>query len=194
MFTKRQLIIELTETFGRAFLAVAIASVVIYLLSGRITAIGKTTKENRTAVIILEGKNRVGNDLKNNFAPIGDGDKKVEEGFVKAENIVEFINKLEGIAKDANLEQGLKFYAPMPLQTREEKIEKNDAAEELKLMSVDYDINLKGNAASLVQYLEDFEKLPYFSKVVSINLNSSPALGWEKEAIASIKAQLYLRQ
>ena len=166
MFTKRQLTIELIEVLGRALFAVVIASVVIYLVSGRVTTIGETAKENRTAVTILEAKNQVGNDLKNNFASIGDGDKKVEGAFVKAENILEFINKLEAIARDVNLEQVLKFYAPMPLQTSEEETEESKSAEELKLMSVEYDINLKGDAASLVKYLEEFEKLPYFSKVI----------------------------
>src|SRR3989344_6504015 len=129
MFTKRQLTIDLTETLGRVLLAVITASAVIYLLSGRIAAIGQTAKENRTAVTILEGRSQVGNDLKNNFASIGDGDKKVEGAFVKAENILEFINKLEGIAKDANLEQGLKFYAPIPLQTPEVESEESKSAE-----------------------------------------------------------------
>ena len=193
MFTKRQLTTQLLEILGRAFLAVVVAMVAIYFLSGQISAIGSTARENRTAVTILENKNQVANDLKNGFASIGDGDKKVEEAFIKAENIVEFINKLEDIAKNAGLEQSLRFYTPGPLQPPTEGTEENKPADELKLMEVDYDINLKGSAASLVKYLEEFEKLPYFSKVVSINLNSSPALGWEKDATISVKAQLYLR-
>ena len=194
MFTKRQLTIDLTETLGRVLLAVITASAVIYLLSGRIAAIGQTAKENRTAVTILEGRSQVGNDLKNNFASIGDGDKKVEGAFVEAENITEFINKLENIARDVGLEQNLKFYALTPLQTSLEKTGENKPAEELKLMSVDYNINLKGDAASFARYIGEFEKLPYFSKITSVTINSSPAVGWEKEAAISISARLYLRQ
>ncbi len=194
MFTKRQLTIELAEVLGRALLAVVVASVVIYLISGRITTIGETAKENRTAVTILEAKNQVGNDLKNNFASIGDGDKKVEGAFIRAENIIEFINKIEKIANENKLEQNLRFGTPVPLQTSTEETDTDKPSEDLKLMQVNYNIDLKGDITSFNKYLEEFEKLPYFSSITSITIVSNPASGWEKDANISIRAQLYLRQ
>lgn len=190
MFTKKQLRIELLKVLGRAMLSVAVALVVIYILSGQIAKIGQTAKENRTAVTILEQKNQVVNELKGDFASIGGGDKKIEDAFIKAENIMEFINKLERTAKSNGLEQILKFGMPVPLT---EKTEESKTAEALELMKVEYDIVLKGNATSFNNYLQEFEKLPYFSNIVSVIINSSPASGWEKEATINIKAQLYLR-
>lgn len=191
MFTKRQLAIKLIKTFGRAAAFVIIASTFIYILGGQIAKIGQTAKENRTAVTILGQKSQVTTDIKNYFALIGDGDKKVEEAFVKAENIMEFITKLEKTAKANDLEQNLKFGSPVPMP---EQTEENKTAEMLKLMKVDYDIGLKGKIAYFNRYLKEFEKLPYFSSITAITINSAPTTGWEKEAVISVKAQLYLRQ
>jgi len=139
----------------------------------------------------LEQKNQVANELKNDFVLIGGGDEKIEDAFIKAENIVEFINKLERIAKDNNLEQTLRFGMPAMLM---EETEGNEAAKALKLMKVEYNIALKGNATSFNNYLQEFEELPYFSNIISITMNSNPANGWEKEATINVRAQLYLRQ
>jgi len=191
MFTKKQLRIELIKIFSRALLFIALAAIGIYIFSGQIAEIGQTAKDNRTAIAILEQKNQVGNNLKNDFASIGDGDKKIEEAFIKAENIVEFITKLEHIAKNNNLEQNIKFGMPTLLT---EKTENGKTTEAPKLMKVEYNTILKGNAASFNNYLQEFEKLPYFFNVLSITMNSNPASGWEKEATINIRARLYLRQ
>lgn len=190
MFTKKQLIIELINILGRALLSVALAAVGIYIFSGQIAKIGQAARENRTAVAILAQKNQVANDLKNEFALIGGGDKVIEDAFIKAENIVEFIDKLERIAKNNNLEQNLRFGIPVPLA---KKTEKSGTVKTLELMRVEYDMILKGNAASFNDYLQEFEKLPYFSNIVSITVNSNPASGWEKESTINIRAQLYLK-
>ena len=191
MFTKKQLRIELIKVLGRALISVVLAAIGIYIFSGQIAKIGQTAKENRTAVAILEQNNQVANELKNDFVLIGGGDEKIEDAFIKAENIVEFINKLERIAKDNNLEQTLRFGMPAMLM---EETEGNEAAKALKLMKVEYNIALKGNATSFNNYLQKFEELPYFSNIISITMNSNPANGWEKEATINVRAQLYLRQ
>lgn len=191
MFTKKQLIIELIKILGRAVLSVIVAAVVIYLLSGQITGIGQTAKENRTAVAILDQKNLATNNLKSDLALVGNGDEKIEEAFIKAENIVTFIDKLEKTAEDNGFEQILRFEIPVSIV---DETGKDDVSKMLDLMKVDYSITLKGDAASFNEYLEEFEKLPYFSNIVSLTADYPSLSGWDKEATILIRAELYLRK
>lgn len=194
MFTKRQLKIELWKQLGRALAFIVISSTVIYILSGQINEISHRAKENRTAVAILEQKSQIATELKSNLDSIGDGDKKIEEAFIKADNIIEFINRLEKIAEVNDLEQTLRFADPISLNEQIPENEKDTAATMLKLLKVEYDINLKGNAQDFNNYLKAFEKLPYFTNISSITATASPTIGWEEQAAISIKAQLYITQ
>ena len=194
MFTKRQLKIGIIKQLTRALIFVTIASIAIYILGGQISKIGQMAKENRTAAAILEQKNQMASEIKADLVSIGDGDKKIEEAFIKTENIIEFINSLEKIALNNGLEQTLKFGNPVPIVEQAAESEENKTADALELMKVEYDIKLRGGVEDFNNYLQDFEKLPYFTGISSIAITASPTTGWEKQTTISIMAQLYITQ
>lgn len=197
MFGKKQLKIEIIKRLGTALIFLVIILAAIYILSGQIVRISRDITQNRTAITILENKGQVAEELKSNFAAIGDGDKKIEEAFIEAGDIAKFINELEGIAKGNKLEQSLRFSTPVPLKTTTTP---DEPVKTLNLTKVDYTINLQGDVASLNQYLQDLEKAPYFSSTASINVVLLPTVtnpvsttaNWK--ASVSIEAQLYLKQ
>jgi len=172
--------------------SIVMASVVIYVLSGQIIKISSAITQNRTAITILESRGLVTEELKNNFSAIGDGDKKIEEAFIEAKDIVRFINELESLADKNKLEQDIRFSTPTPLVGSEAQDESTKA---LNLTRVDYSIDLQGSVASIGKYLEELESIPYFSSVKSITLVSlSTTTNWKNQASVSIEAQLYLRK
>lgn len=195
MFTRKQLKIELVKHLIKVLAFVVISSAAIYIFSGQIAKIGQAAKQNRTAVSILEKKNELAAELKNDLLMIGDGDKKVREAFIKADDIVGFVNNLEEIAKNNSFEQTLKFGNPIP-DLNDQNLTKgeNEIPKAFKLLKVEYDIALKGNVQAFSHYLEEFEKLPYFTNISSIVITSSPVSGTEEQSSISVKAQLYITQ
>ena len=192
MFGKKQLKLGIVKRLGGALIFLIMVLGATYTLSGRIAKISHDATENRTAITILESKGRVAEELKKNFTAIGYGDKKIEEAFIEAGDIVKFINELESIAKTNKLEQDLRFSTPIPLKT---VATSGETAKALNLTKVDYTINLQGDIVSLNNYLRELERMPYFSSTTSITIISlSTATNWKKVASASIEAQLYLKQ
>src|SRR3990167_8824850 len=157
MFGKKQLKLGIVKRLGGALIFLIMVLGATYTLSGRIAKISHDATENRTAITILESKGRVAEELKKNFTAIGDGDKKIEEAFIEAGDIVKFINELEGIAKENKLEQSLRFGTPVSLGTTTTPDETSKA---LELTKVNYTINLQGDVASFNQYLQELEKAP----------------------------------
>ena len=159
MFGKKQLKIEIIKRLGGALIFLIIILAAIYVLSEQIVRISRDITQNRTAITILENKGQIAAELKSNFAAIGDGDKKIEEAFIEAGDIVKFINELESIAKENKLEQSLRFGTPVSLGTTTTPDETSKA---LELTKVNYTINLQGDVASFNQYLQELEKASYF--------------------------------
>lgn len=194
MFTRKQLKMELVKHLIKALVFIIISAIAIYMFSGQIAKIGQAAKQNRTAISILEKKNELAAELKNDLLMIGDGDKKVREAFIKADDIVKFVNNLEEIAKNNSFEQTLKFGNPIPDLNEQVPEEGNEIPKTFKLLKVEYDIALKGNFQDFDRYLEEFEKLPYFTDISSIVIMSSPVSGAEEQSSISVKAQLYITQ
>ncbi len=195
MFTKKQLKIELTKQLAKALVFIIVVFVAIYAFSGKIAKIGQTAKQNRTAIVILGNKKESATQLKNDLIMIGNGDEKIEEAFIKVENIVSFVNQLEKIAQTNHLEQTLRFGNPVPLPNDQTLNEgENNTPKTFKLSKIEYDISLGGGSLAFNRYLEEFEKLPYFTNISSITVLSSPTPSLEGQSSISIKAQLYVTQ
>lgn len=196
MLGQRKLKIEIIKSLGIALTFLIATLVAIYILSGQIAKVSRDVTQSRTAIIILESKGQVAEELKKNFAAIGDGDKKIEEAFIEARDIGKFIDELESIAKRNELEQNLRFNTPTPLETL---LTPDQPVKELALTKVAYTISLNGDLVSLNKYLQELEKAPYFSNITSMTIVSLPnATNWEEvritSATVSIEAQLYLKQ
>lgn len=196
MLGQRKLKVEIIKSLGIALTFLIVILVAIYILSGQIAKISRDVTQSRAAITILESKGQVAEELKKNFAAIGDGDKKIEEAFIEAKDIGKFIDELESIAKRNELEQNLRFNTPTPSET---PLTPDQPVKELALTKVAYTISLNGDLISLNKYLQELEKAPYFSNITSMTIVSLPnATNWEEiritSATVSIEAQLYLKQ
>jgi len=187
MFTHKQLRIELEKQLAKMLIALLLTAVAIYFFGSQVSQMSKAAKEQRTAVFILEQRNQTSNMLQEGFKLIGEGDKNLENAFIEVENITEFIVALEKLSRTNGTAQVLQFGIPAPfIIPNENEIKENG----LNILKIEYTIILEGNSKLLVDYLKDFEVLPYFTGASSVNAASS-AKGWQENAKIQLRSILY---
>lgn len=182
MFNKKQLILTILKSSVKAALVIAIAIVVILFSVRQIKKISASLEQKVTLNSIIEQKSETALKLKNDFEVVGDRDKKIEEALIPAENVLEFVGILENLATRHALQQTLRFSSPVPVESSA-----------MKLSSIGYDVSLSGNIAALTGYLKDFEKLPYFTGISSVNLNTASPQGWNDVSTITIQAKIYVQ-
>lgn len=155
-------------------MAAVAAAVVIFFSSSQISKISQTIREQRISAFVLEKRSETIFQLREGFRVIGDADKKIEEALPPAENILGFVAGMENLASQNSVQQILSF------SVLADKI-------------IDYNINLNVNISSLINYLKNFEKLPYFTGISSINLSASSVGGWEENSAVSLRAKFFIR-
>ncbi len=173
MFNKKQLILTILKILAKAGIAVVVAAVVMGFSSRQISKISDSLAEQRAAAFTLERRNETVSQIRDDFKIIGNADAKIAAAFPSRDNIIEFVTALEGVASQNAVQQSLSFGVPVA-------------------NSVDYGINLTANINTLISYLKTFEKLPYFTAVLSIGLNS-PSGGWENNSSVSMRAKVYAK-
>lgn len=185
MLNKKQIILKITKDGVKALVAVGVAAVVVWFFSREISKISNSMAEKTALTSLMESRNDIILKLKNDLEPIGNKKVKIEQALPPADNILEFIGALESLAAKHSLTQNVKFSSPAPLTTA--------AGEILNFYSIDYNLTLNGNISTLILYLKDFEKLPYFSGANSFTLNAQVPNTWSDNSVISIQAKLYVK-
>ena len=153
-------------------MAAVVAAIIVVFSGQQIVKISNSLAEQRATAFILEKRSETITQLKEDFKLVGDADKKIENAFPPADNVLEFVAALETLANQNGVSQGLSFSAPVE-------------------GSVDYTIAIGGHIFILINYLKNFEKIPYFSAISSVSLNAPG--GWEGNSTISLKAKVYTR-
>jgi len=172
MFNKKQLILTIFKISLKAVIATVIAIIIIVFSSQQISKISNSLKEQRTAAFILEKKTETISQLREDFNLVDEADRKISDAFPPADNILGFVTSLENLASQNGLQQTISFGTPAD-------------------SSIDYNLTLNANIFTLINYLKNFEKLPYFTGISSINLNAPS--GWEGNSTISIRAKVYTK-
>ncbi|MEK9154834.1 MAG: hypothetical protein AAB596_02090 [Patescibacteria group bacterium] len=173
MPSKNKVFTIIFKNFLKAVAAIIIAIIALLFFSRQIVKISESLAEQRASAFILEKKNDVITQLSEDFNLIGDADKKIENAFPPAENILGFVAALETLSNQTSLNQVLSFGTPV-------------------VSSIDYNIKLSGNISNLISYLKRFEKLPYFTEISSINLSASSG-NWENDSLISLEAKIHTK-
>lgn len=184
MFNRKQLTLVIAQKLMKAVVAAFIAILIVVFISSQIVKIGDTIQKKRTLSYILEKKSETIDNLRQSFNKIGDGDKRVKDALPTADNILDFVAALESLAASTSLQQSTHFGTPVPTAITSGNI---------SVSSIDYGTTLNGNISTLINYLKGHEKLPYFSGISSITLNTASDKGWEGDSSVTIQAKIYTR-
>lgn len=157
---------------GMAFLAIVVAFIAVSFLKKEIIAINKSVIEQKGLAALLERRSETVSQLKNDHDKVEGLDAKILGAMPPADNILDFVAALESIGTKNSIQQILNFNTPNG-------------------QVIDYSITLNGNVFSLIDYLKDFEKLPYLTNISSVNVISQG--DWMNNSSIYLSAKLHIK-
>lgn len=183
MFTTRNLLMLIGRHTLITLSAVGIAAIVCFIIARGITNVSDDITKNRRLATNLERRTDLFSTIARDAETIGDNDARIESAFVPADSIFEFISILESIALKNTVTQSFRFDNPSP----------SPYASPFPISTIAYSNTLSLNVFTLINYLKDFERLPYFTKIESVSITSQDPAGWRGSGSASFRATLYAK-
>lgn len=183
MFTKRNLILLFGKHTIIAIVAISIATLAVWFLSREIERVSDAVSKNRQLAEKLGKRTELFSAIANDARIIGTNDATIEHSFIPTDNILEFISILESTALKNSITQSFHFGTPVATSITAPFV----------ISSIDYQNSMSLNIYSFIKYLKDFESLPYFTKINSLNFTSQDATGWRGAGSASWSATLYTK-
>lgn len=160
MFTTKNLI----KIFGKHFLiaiaAILVATIAVSILSSKITEVSTMAAKDRHTATLLSEQTALFANLKHEAEIIGTNDTLFKNAFIPSNNILAFVSDLESLALRNGLTQAYHFSSPVP----------STISSPLPLESIGYQDSISTNIDGLINYLKDFEQMPYFTEIDTINI------------------------
>lgn len=183
MFTTKNLLMLVGRHTLIAVGVVGIALVVCLFLAQQITHLSDTVVKNRTLAVLLGSRTELFSLLKQNAAIVGSNDIAINNAFVPSDNILDFIASLESTGLKNSTTQSYRFDSPVAASI----------AAPFSLQTISYTNTLATNVLTFSNYLKDFERLPYFTKIDSMTISSQDKTGWQGASTATYRATLYTK-
>lgn len=183
MFTSKNLAIFIGKQFAVAFIVVGIAFGAVLWLSGQISTIAGGIQKNLQLVQKLQNRTETFSIIAHDVAAVGSSATVIENAFPPADNILQFILALDNMALKNNVTESYHFDTPVSA----------GISSPFPLSTIGYQNTLSGNITALDNYLKDFEKFPYFTKIDGINFTASGSSGWQNGGTATYRATLYTK-
>lgn len=165
---------------GAIFLVIALVAC-IYLAS-KINAISDEIIEKRTILFIYQNSREQFAVLREDSQALSQRIDTVINVFPSSENVLAFINAMEDLAAKNGMQHTFKFETA-GLQPDQD----------LNLNKIPFNISLNGTPSQFLGYLNGLEKMPYFTKVDSLNVSSLQG-GEGGQSQMNIRGLLYVRQ
>lgn len=159
---------------------ILISMFAIFLFKKEIENITNRIELNNKLEANLKRRTELFSVIENDAKIIGNNDALIEKAFIPSNNISEFINALDSIVNDDKIKQTYRFETPIQSTT----------TDPINTSSIPYTNNINLNISELSTYLKNFEKLPYFTKIESLNISAQNKSGWKESSSINFKASL----
>lgn len=183
MFTTKNLIVLIGRQAAVALTAIAVATLASFLLAREISRVSTAVIQNRHLATTLEKRTEVFGTIARDARVVGTNDTLIERAFIPSDNIFEFISILESIALKNTATESFHFENPVP----------SSESAPFPLSTIGYQNTLSLNVFTFMNYLKDFERLPYFTKIENLNISSQDGTGWRGTSSVSFHATLYAK-
>lgn len=178
MFTTKNLFTHFGKHILIATAVVLVSFISIFFISEKISEISTETAENRQLVATLSERTSLLSSLKHEKDIIGSNDTIIKSAFIPSNNILPFVAILKSLALKNGLTQSLNFSTPTP----------DASGGAFPLATISYQNTISSaNVSIFINYLKDFEKLPYFTKINSLSISSGSA-DWRSTSNISYSA------
>lgn len=162
---------------------VSFAILIIIILSKEITKISDNVVKNQKLANMLTERTTLLEKLKQDVNIIGTNDMLINNAFIPSNNIIEFISALDSISLKNSITQAFHFSSPV----------ESTISSPFPISTIDYNNSLSSNLPTFIRYTKDLEKLPYFTKINSLNITSQDATGIQGNSPISFQATLYTK-
>ncbi len=183
MFTTKNLLMLVGRHALIALVAISTATLAMWFFSRKIEHTASGVIQNYRLVNTLEKRTELFSMIKRDVNIVGTNDTLIEQAFLSSDNILEFTEALKSVAFKNSIAQNLNLEGPVL----------SPQTAPFPIATVSYSSSLEGNLQAFSNYLKDFERLPYFTKIESINISSQDTAGLRGISTASFRATLYTK-
>jgi len=178
MFTTKNLFKIAGKHFLIALGFISIASIAVFFIAGQISKISDNAAKDRQVAADLSERTSLLSNLKYESELIGNNDDTIRHAFIPSNNILAFVSILESLALKNGVTQSFHFSSPSP----------STGETAFPYSMIIYQNTISSNVPTFINYLKDFEKLPYFTKIDSINISAASTADWRTSAMISFGA------
>ena len=166
---------------------IGLSAIIINLLSKQINKINITLSEKKEMDYLISNREAVNNRIKTDFLNVDpDYQTKINNSLPSVYNILSFVDAMESLSKKYSFRQTLTFNQPVPV---------SNIAGPTPLTLISFNLTIEGtNIDNFINYQKDFEKLPYFASIDSINYQGAGSNGWQDNSTINISGSLYAHQ
>ncbi len=183
MFTTKNLLTIIGRNAIITLVVASFASLTVWFFSREIERVANEIVQNNKLANTLINSAELFTMLNRDAAIVGTNDILIDRAFTPSDNILEFVSVFENLAIKNSVLQNFNFSVPTP----------SAVASPFPLSAVVYSNNLSTNILTLSSYLKDFESLPYFTRIESLNMSSQDAAGVRGSGTASFNAIFYAK-
>lgn len=168
-------------------IVIALATTAIYFFSKQIKHVNSSMLERKELDFLISHQETLNARIKNDFSNIDPNyQEKITDSLPSVYNILGFVDSLEALAQKYSFKETLNFSPPV-------------AAPEIEgpmpVMAINFNLIIDEiNIESFIAYLKDFESLPYFVSINSINHVSLTPNAWQGRASVNISGRLYAKE
>ena len=184
MFTNKTVWINILREMGVLTGIIIAALLLITAFRSAIHRIADEVVKHKQLNATLEMDNQIIIKLDHDYKQVRGNEKLIRSAFLPSSNILEFVGALESIASKDNIMQSVHFDTP-----HETSLTVGEPPTPLD--QVAFNLSLQGNIFTFLQYLKDFERLPYFTKIEGVSIGSTPQGGWQNTSNVSVHGTIY---
>lgn len=176
--------LKMIQHIAKACGAILVATIIVVFSLQHIQAISKSVQEQRRLIARLQSRTSHLSQLKEEAQAMGDSDKTILAAFPTSDNILDFVNTMEGLAKKHSLEQSLKFGGITSVP---------GAVGGQHLAFAEFSGVVVGRRLDEYAFLKEFERLSYFTGMSSLNMQGTGEKGWDDTVQMSFAGRVYIR-
>lgn len=175
-----------TSILVSIFLAILIGGL-IYFAVDRIKQETRKLQEMQNLSFLAEHESQNTEELKAKIKEIMPNKTKIEAALPSSNDLLVYFGALDILAKQAEVEQNVRFQTDSTSTRKPSNLPSQKVSAEPE--GVEHTIELKGGLAKINAYINGLEKLPYFVKIININIVGSQGLN--SEGAASLTLKIY---
>lgn len=180
MFTTKNLFTLVGKQILIAVGVVVVSTGAVFFLSSQISKVSSDSVKTRHIAAQLSERTSLLSNLKHETDIIGANDAVIKRAFIPTDNILEFVGVIENLAFKNGLTQAYNFSSPSP----------TGSAASFTLGTITYQNTISSaNVSMLINYMKDFERLPYFTKIDSLSISAGGG-DWRTAGTASFSASV----